>query len=615
MTGSADNRAARRRGKLRRAKAVAGATATAVAVGLAAAPGAQAITVDRDFTWDPVYSSGLVAGLLDFVSKVMPGVDAQLSDTISFQTGPPPSLGLEVATSLVQSGAAIYANIGLNLNFRTIAGNTANLYNTVAGLPQPGCGPGGGGDTGSSSYATNCRFAVQLATLGTQFNLLDAYRAQIQSVQGQTPAGLISYQPSPNATSALPSQTNQALIILQNPDRPNGGIAARFPGISKALGIDSTMPAAGKVTSPDGKTALNTATLDLTWAYDPIGDFPAVFNIWAMANSWLAALPLNIVTGGLAAEPLQGSSLGDIGLNLASVLQLPLDIVAAGFVNIYSLKMVPGEAFYSTLVPNELPITTAIGLPGTLVNFALNAVKSPFLLGNPLADILAPSMRIKVNSAYTDVLTPDGVNTCATGCGTADAKTWAELGYQAYDRTFGAYSAPGGVASAATPTRFGSVDPLTPEEKKEARRDSWEAFAGALKDQLQKPFWGIIVPSNPSAATPSAAVKPAATVKATEEAPAAAEVSPVAPEAVSVPEAPEPVAPVAAPAKAPAVADIPELAKSAAVEDAPATTSRGARRAGEDRPTGPTQRRAASADSDGPAKAAASTGKRHRAAG
>ena len=44
------------------------------------------------------------------------------------------------------------------------------------------------------------------------------------------------------------------------------------------------MPDAGKVTSQDGKIALNTTTLDLTWAYDPIGDFPAVFNIPAITN-------------------------------------------------------------------------------------------------------------------------------------------------------------------------------------------------------------------------------------------------------------------------------------------------------------------------------------------
>jgi hypothetical protein len=577
MIGSAENRATRRKARMRRAKLAAGATATAtaMALGIAAAPAAQAITVDRNYTWDPVYASGLYASLLDLVSKIAPDVNAQLSDTISFHTGPPPSLGLAVSTSVVQDigiggPVFIYANIGLNLNLRTIAGNTANLYNTVAGLPQPGCGNGGGSDFGNASYAKNCRYAVQLATLGTELNLLDAYRAQIASVQGSTPAGLISYESSPGSTAQLPTQTNQALVILQNPDRPNGGLAARFPGLSKALGIDSSMPGAGKVTSADGNTALNTSTLDLTWAYDPIGDFPAVFNLPAIVNSLAAALPINIVTGGLSANPIQGSSIDDIGLNLASILQFPLNITAAG-IPINTLKMVNGEAFYSTLVPNELPLTAAIGLPGTLVNLALNAINAKFRLGNPLGDILAPSMRIKVNTAYTDVLTPDKLNTCATGCDGAGAQTWAQLGYKAYDRTFGAYAAPGSVASAATPTPFGSVDPLTPEEKKVARQDERQAFSDALKAQLQKPFWGIIVPANPSSA---------ATVK-----PAAAQVNAAAAQAVVAPTVAEPNVPQAT-ASAP-------RANAAASRSAAATQRRGAADSGTPKPAASARNRTA----------------------
>ena len=305
MIDSPKNRETQRKG-IRRARAATIAGVAAMSVGLAAAPAAQAYdtTVNRNFTWDPVYSSGLVAGLIDFVSKVMPGVNAQLSDTISFHTGPPPSLGLTVATSqTIDAGvttvnAAI--NVGLDLVLRNIAGDTKNLYNTEAGIPQPGCNqPYGISLTGPKGYASTCRYAMQLATLGSVDNLINAYRAQIASVQGDTPAGFIPFTSGPNATPTFsgntpgangPAYTNQALIFLQNNLRPNGGLSARFPKISSALGIDPSMPAGGTTVSPNGKIALNTTTLDLTWAYDPIGDFPAVFNIPALINSALAAI-------------------------------------------------------------------------------------------------------------------------------------------------------------------------------------------------------------------------------------------------------------------------------------------------------------------------------------
>lgn len=610
MIGSQANRETRRKHRRITRMAVAGATAAAVSMGVAVAPSANAIAVDvnREYTWDPVYSSGLVAGLLDFVSKVMPGLNVPLSDTISFHSGPPPTLSLSVVTSQAINAiiATIDANvsIGLNLAMQKIAGDTKNLYNTEAGIAQPGCNqPYGISLQGPKGYASNCRYAIQLATFGSVNNLINAYRGQMASVAGQTPAGLIPFTSSPNSTSTFtgntpgangPSYTNQALIFLQNHLRPNGGLAARFPTISKALGIDPNMPAGGATTSPDGKIVLNTTTLDLTWAYDPIGDFPAVFSLPAIANSILGALPLNIVTGGLAANPLQGSSITDIGLNLAGVLQLPINVTITLGVSgtLYTLPMENGQSFYSTLVPNELPITAAMGLPGTLANFVLNAVHSKFLLGNPLGDALAPAMKILVNSAYTDVLAPEQLSTCATGCGTADAKTWAQLGYQAYDRTFGADAAPGTIRSAATPTAFNSVKILTPDQKAQERKDVVAALIDGFKAELSKPFWGIIVPN--TSGSSAASVKPATAVAARTAAPVAAAEA-VAPAADPAPAIEAPAIEASAPVAVTSVAaPQPSLTSTAA----PVTSGKSAKPA-----------RSKSDNNTGGAKAAASTPK------
>jgi hypothetical protein len=648
MIGSTGNRASRRKYGRAKKMALAGATAAAITVGMATAPVAQAIEidVDREYTWDPVYGSGLIVGLLDFVSRVAPGVDAQLSDTISFQTGPPPSLGLSVKTTISQNVlvVTIDANVTveLNLNIRQIAGDTKNLYNTEAGIPQPGCNQPYGTkaaslNVGPQGYASTCRYAIQLATLGTVGNLIDAYRAMIASVLGDTEAGLIPFTYGPNATPTFsgsvpgangPAYTNQALLLLQNHLRPNGGIAARFPGFTSLLGGDPEMPKAGKTVSPDGKIVLNTTTLDLTWAYDPIADFPAVFNVVSIANSLAGLVPLNIVNGGLAPEQLQGSSLAEIGTNLAGLLQLPIDVqVPISIVTgtLFTLAMEDGKAFYSTLVPNELPITTAIGLPGILANFALDALGSPFLIGNPIGDALAPALRILTNIGYTDVLSPDDLNFCATGCGTADAKTWAQLGYSAYDRTFGAYAAPDSVENAATPVRFGSVETLTREENSQVFGDVFTALLEGTKAQLSKPFWGIIEPANTASSTAavkaSPAVAPAATtpvaeIPAADVESVAAPVSepqvpaaPAAPEAApEAPEAPETPATPASDAPDPAEADLAD----AAVEDAPATASRAGRGVAS-KVGAPTRGRAASADSDSAAKPSASTGGRQSA--
>lgn len=642
MNQTTANRATRRTaGRIRRA-AWAGTTAATMAVGLAVAPQAQAldINIDRDYTWDPTYTSGLLASILNFVSNAVPGQNLTLTDQISYKTGPPAAVGIDVAVQTsfpvpIIGTLGVNAKIGLNLNLRNISNPSAKtLYNTVAAIPLQGnpCGGGGTGLDLSPKFASNCRYALQLATSQAVLNLIDAYRTQIASVRGgpdATPQDYIPFGAAPGSTAALPSWTSEVLALLQNPLRPNGGLAARFPDIAKALGIDPVMPSAGKTTSPDGKIALNTSTLDLTWAYDPVGDFPAVWSPFAIANSLAAALPLNLI-GGFAAEPLQGDSFQDIGLNLAAILQLPLNVDVLGLGGLSTLPMVPGgllpafglgKAFYGTLVGNQLPLLTPIRLPGIGINALLGALNSPYLLGNPFADAIEPALRILVNTGYTDVLAPDELNTCATDCYGTNPQSWAQLGYKAYDRTFGANSTAGDAANAGTPTAFGSVAPLTPEQKKAVPGDVWNALIDGIKAQFAKPFWGILVPANPTKVTPPAAVKPAAPAAVAPSPVAAVEVSapvaapqvpvslPSAPVAdpVSAPAAPAPVSlPAADPAPSaqvsiPAADPAPAVDLSAVADDpAPSPAARaGSRRAA-----------ASSDDSAGP-KASASTG-RHR---
>ena len=476
MIGST-NRATRRSKVVRRAQtaAVAATAAAAMAMGLAVAPAADAaipVTIDID----PVYTAGTLAGLLDFAGNLFPGTD--LGGILN--TGPPPSVSVSIETVVATYQLLIDANLYLDY---IQPGATDYLYNTLAAIPQPTC---------SSSYASNCRYAMMLGTSGATLNLANAYRAQISSVRdGVTPAGYIPFTAAPNSSISKPTQTNQVLGFLQNPLRPNGGFLARFPGFAEFLGVDPSMPAAGKYTSADGTIVVNSTTLDATWAYDPTGDFPEVFRLVSILNSLSAALPLNLL-GGLSGFVLADStgkeaSATDVGLNLAGLFQVSVPGTPIGTI---TLPMVDGLGYYATVVPNQLPIFNGLRLPSFLLNAALGALNAPFRFGTPLSDALEPATRILVNIGYDDVVTPEMIAN--------DPATYG--GYQPYDRTF---------LNSAVPTPFGSVNPLTPSERGAVWGDVLQALIGGFQAQFAKPFWGILEPAesaeSAAAATPAAA--------------------------------------------------------------------------------------------------------------
>jgi hypothetical protein len=592
MIDSTENRATRR-SKARRARnsAVAGAAAAAVALSVAGAPSANARPVD--ITWSPTYTAGALAGIINAVGNALPGT----SVGGIYNSGPPQSLNVSIDTVL-DGGTfgQIPAEITLTLLLKYIADNnssqyasTSVLYNTLANIPAPA-------SCANNSAATACRYALMLGTSEATGNLAAAYRAQLQSVaEGQTPAGYIPFVAAPGSTTAKPTVTAQGLALLQNPLRPNGGLYSRFPDIAKALGINPDMPAAGKNTSPDGSIVLNTTTIDATWAYDPMADFPEVFNLTAIANSLSAFLPLNLVTGGLkgfVVTDSTGANVGidQIGLNLAGLLKMPIPILGTLPDSFWGGV---GKAYYATIVGNQLPLLAPTRLPGFAINAALGALNSPYLLGNPFADALEPALEILVNIAYDDVVVNRDPDT----------------GVATYTRTF---------TKSATPTPFGSVDPLTPEERAAVPGDVFAALIGGIQAQLAKPFWGILVPANPQEeVTPPAAVNaaPAALPAAAESAapaPAplvsnsvAAEASPpaapgvseseVEPDSAAPVEAPEPAAPVSDDAPVEPVAVEVEVAlDDDAPAESPEATSGATRRGGD-----AGQRRGASADSDG----------------
>ena len=409
---------------------VGAAVATAATVAVGAAPSASALDVNQQ-----VYTAGPLLNLLPLL-----GVD-----TIPISLGNLPVVG---ETTLI-------------LDFAPIGYDSQNIYNTINALPFAKRG------AFSSIYDRvigapadpPTQFPAVLGSgIGTR-NLVDSYRAQISSVNGNTPPGYTPFQPVPGAN---PTQTNQALLYLRNPLRPNGGIDARFAPILNLFGVDTTLPAAGVNTGTGLK--LNTATLDVTWAYDLFSDFPVTLNPFSLVNSLLTFLPVNLA-GGVSLKGLDATA---AGVNVASVLGI-INRLSGGIAGVDD-----GQAFYGTLLPNDLPILEPLRLPSRLINAVFGTD-----LGTPFADALQPAFTILVNTGYSDVVTPADI---------AADPTLADT-YQPYDRTF---------LTSATPEPFLSVNPLTPAE--------WLQVPGDVVRALFTGFGDVFFPSAP--ATPPASVLP-----------------------------------------------------------------------------------------------------------
>ena len=407
------------------------AMATAATVAVGAAPPASALDVNQQ-----VYTAGPLLNLLPLL-----GVD-----TLPIPLGNLPVVG---DTTLI-------------LDFVPNEYDSQNIYTTVNALPfarRNALSSIYDRVIGAPADPTTQFPAVLGSGIGTR-NLVESYRAQISSVNGVTPPGYTPFQTVPGANTT--AQTNQALLYLRNPLRPNGGIDARFAPLLNLFGVDTTLPAAGVNTGTGLK--LNTATLDVTWAYDLFSDFPVTLNPFSLVNSLLTFLPVNLA-GGVSLKGLDATA---AGVNVASVLGI-INRLSGGLAGISD-----GQAWYGTLLPNDLPILEPLRLPSRLINAVFGTD-----LGTPFADALQPAFTILVNTGYSDVVTPADIAADPTLANT----------YQPYDRTF---------LTSATPEPFLSVNPLTPAE--------WLQVPGDVVRALFAGFSDVFFP--PAPATPPASVLP-----------------------------------------------------------------------------------------------------------
>ena len=352
------------------------ATATAMTVGMASpgmTPAANAITLNADAT-----TTGPILWALDVL-----GIDS-----LSLTQG---ALTLNANLAYVPSDPpqGIYDAI--------IGPNTANTFSWIATTrnflrPNPLGIPLGG-------TVAPLLIADGLGVFGTR----DAYNALLASANGTTPAGytpltprgLVSSVTGQTCTTGVAcgqgtNVTNLAMVLVDNPFTPNGGIVARFPFAAGFLGVDTTTPT-GQSASSTG-IAFNGGVINVALGYNPSADFPASANPFSLANSFTAGLLPTYLLGGFT---VGGADVNSIVLSLTALL--------AGGVPLASFAPFTS---YSTLAPNDLPFMEPMRLPARLFNLISFALGSDLRISTPLADALQPAFEIMVNTGYTDVQTP-----------------------------------------------------------------------------------------------------------------------------------------------------------------------------------------------------------------
>lgn len=308
------------------------------------------------------------------------------------------------------------------------------------------------------------------------YNAARAYEALLSSAQGDTlpgysplvARGRVNSATGVSCTSGLTcvqgtNVTNLAVLLVNNPGTPNGGLYARFAPILNLFGINPVTP--GGTSASSTGIALNAGTVGLALGYNALSDFPVTLNPFAIANSLLATLlPTYLLGGG----QIEGASLDDIYTKLGLLAALGIS-----------------SSSYSTFVANDLPLLEPLRLPVRITNAVLNAIGIPITLRTPLADALQPALTILVNTGYTDVQTPSEGGT--------------------YNRTYdqsGVY------------TPFLSQAPLTPQEWLQVPGDVVKALIGGFTDEIKKIFGVAAAPVSSVPASVNASLNGSPAVQA-----------------------------------------------------------------------------------------------------
>lgn len=191
-----------------------------------------------------------------------------------------------------------------------------------------------------------------------------------------------------NQPGGAPATDRLEFIVVGNPNRPNGGIMQRLPGLYIPF-VDIRL---------DGSTPTDTpyATTDISWEYDPASDLPTYpLNLLAVLNSLLASRTLH---GNYFLADLNGprafpdTTVGNItyitlepphlplllGLYYIGVATPLLDLIEPALTVMvdwgYDRSISPGTPTRARLIPRINPITASVDLANAVVEGVRNAL-------------------------------------------------------------------------------------------------------------------------------------------------------------------------------------------------------------------------------------------------
>ena len=289
--------------------------------------------------------------------------------------------------------------------------------------------------------------------------LIKAYQALQAAAGGHPQDGFGSFA----TTSGRQTRMNLIMMMIQNPTHA-GGIPDRFPQLWEQFGLSSRATSGvSQSGSSSSGSWFNGTVMDINWAYDAMTDFPVVNSPLAILNSIMAILPLNLLTpqlmkaaqsGDLGVLPpmMEGDKISDVVSDLFN--NLSKEGVALGLMPLGGSG--PGGNYHLTMTTENLPILELLRLPSQLINLATG-----LHIPTPIADALQPALRILINIAYPDVVTPADLEN-------PNSPYYHSTVYKAYDRTY---------EPTSESLAFGSMNPLTDDERAQAKVDAQAALA------------------------------------------------------------------------------------------------------------------------------------------
>ncbi|WP_286149116.1 PE-PPE domain-containing protein [Mycobacterium sp. IS-1496] len=410
---------------MRKAAVAGGAavTATALTMGLTAPSAAAAATASEVRAYETqraAFEDANLGFLLEALGLDVPGLD----ELLPIPTTIPGLPGVELPINVITTGPPFGALALFGLNPFWVPAFPSAIADEINGTPY------GGIDTALRTTVFGLPVSVPLELVNLRVPIVIAfglgslatgmaYPDVVADLPNQ-PGGTAEGAPDGTSLTILP------LILLRNPGRADGGIAARFaPVLDPILGLfgQNSVVTPEVDVETDGGAVLVPIKVDGTVEYDPLSDFAAWPNPFTLANNGAAFLfPTYILrgadlTGALpdVLEPLLGSVAGNLasgiigdGLTVSSPLgSIPLTRaqVLALVGGLLPGIDIPAEGFealnlFFTVESDALPLLEPFRYPTDIANLFTGGA---FGFTNPFADAIEPALKILVNLGYTNV--------------------------------------------------------------------------------------------------------------------------------------------------------------------------------------------------------------------